>query len=68
MFRPKFKVQINFKSGNSTKLWFRELSIDDRKNIHWHTCNYQKIVLLEVDEIEAIFQLSIKKWWQFWKF
>lgn len=58
MFERRSLVQINYKSGNSVKLWFNKFTITykDEKisSIEWKLSNEnQKIVWIGVDEIES---------------
>lgn len=66
--KPKkyqYLIQINYKSGNSIKMWFTEFSFKDyvsAKSIDY-TCadSIQKPIYLNIEDIESIFQIDVKE-------
>lgn len=61
----QYLIQINYKSGNSIKMWFTEFSFKDyvSAKIIDYTCAdpLAKPIYLNIEEIESIFQIDEKE-------
>lgn len=69
LFRPKFLVQVNYKSGISMKFWVYEFSISNTAGLkfEWIACSVvNRPVLLNVDCVESVWQLRVKRWYYLW--
>lgn len=60
MFHTKFLIQVNYKSGNSMQFWVYSFNIKDGEWT-WRSIGDSKPVLLNVDEVESVWQLRHKR-------
>ena len=56
MFKTKFLIQVNYKSGNSMQFWVYKFNVRDDKWT-WESVSSPKPVLLNVDEVESVWQI-----------
>lgn len=60
MFRTKFLIQVNYKSGISMQFWAYKFSIVDGE-WSWSSVNPNRPLLLNIDEVESVWQMRAKR-------
>lgn len=64
LFQRRYLVEINFKSGNSIKLWFKNLSCkyngDELISLKWTTLDSNQILFLSLKEIESVRVIKVR--------
>jgi hypothetical protein len=68
LFEQVYLVQINYKSGNSAEFIFDKFEIKDGGRYYeWAlTDKNQKILSLNLEEIESVFKTKTYRRWQAW--
>ena len=63
MIYNKYKIRVNYKSGNSEEFWTWRFSWDRNGNqATWAHCDdSQKPILLGVEEVESIWQVGYSR-------
>ena len=66
LFRPRYKVRVNYKSGISEDFWCFKFDINNGgDSFKWESCKVRRPLLLGVDNIESVYVLREKNWWLF---
>lgn len=66
MFSMKYLIQINYKSGLSLKIWFKDFKVikrgGDISSIEWKEASSRKsIFYIGIDDIESIVQIKKRR-------
>lgn len=63
--KKRYLIQINYKSGNSIKLWFKNFTVNSNNrgitSVSWDLYSKNKKILhMGVDEIESVFIIKTR--------
>lgn len=62
MFRTKYRIEVNYKSGIQKRFWVYEFSIENGTWTWKHIDDCNKPILMNVDEVESVWQVGYKRW------
>ena len=60
--RTKYLIEVNYKSGIQKRFWVYEFEIKNGTYTWQHVDDANKPMLMNVDEVESIWQVGYKRW------